>query len=796
MVKDGSRDIIRAHALSDALRELEEACLAGDLGPEEFLHRADGELTRLRELLAQAPAPGASGSGERVCRAQARELDSFRKQLAAELAVIRTAYAEAQPLPPLGADPLAPGPDVPGDGFGSAAGRPTRGAASGGLAPGLELEDDDRLGPAGPAAAPGAGPAFGPALDFSLELEPDAAPGPATPPPAAQPARRLDAIPDLGLELETDPGAHAKPIRRVSLDDDIPAPAPASAPGRAPEPRPEPGLGFGLEPDAAPGPAPSPGAAADRGPGAGRVPDAEPDAFPGPESLADREPEPDRDFAPEFAPPAFTPDFAPDLAPEAGPDDDQDLDQDLGPAFGLPPLPAWAPPEHEAPGAAAARTLAPGPQPASPAFGSWAGDDAAPAPLAPGGSCPIPGLRAVLADDEPGDDEEPLTLGAPVAAAPGPDPDQEVSRPPRGLDLLWDADLPDGPDGPQPGSVSGPAFGPDSGLDAEEASGLVPPLGRRAGARPAEQAPAPGGTLPQGILRALHHAGAEPGPAPQGGSGLLRPRPAGTAGIPSLRRPASEGAAPPAPGRTPGAGVPSLRRPAPADAAPPAPRPSGAPAPGPAKGPATSPATGPAKGPAKGLRLPQDDAPPPARRAAPLVKAPVKSRVIVTGSATWETTDDDMALQMFVPGSQLDMARPASAAEQLLGAVGRTPEGEVARQRLARMTRDARQPRKSPGGAAVISLFMAGAGLLYTGSTVLGVLLSLVHVVCAAVVFLTQSPLAVGGMGASSLLGAWLAWCQARELNAQELARREAESLAPVMGASRETSLTERDLHL
>lgn len=773
MVKDGSRDIIRAHALSAALRELEEACLAGDLGPEEFLHRADGELARLRELLAQTPAPGAPGSGERVCRVQTRELDSFRKQLAAELAVIRTAYAEAQPLPPLGADPLAPGPDVPGDGLGFAAAVwPARGVASVGAGPdgvslGLELEDDDRPGPAGPAAAPGAAPAS----DTPLELELDADPDPATPPGAVQVARGLDAIPDLGLELETDPGAHLKPIRRVSLDDDVPAPAPPwrITPGRAPESKPEAGLEFGLEPDAGSGhPALPQGAPPGRVPEAGMAPDAEPDAAPGPESFVAREPEPVRHFAPEATSLSLAPDSAPDLAPEAGPDlapdfapeADPDLVPESAPDYGaeydrtldLPPLPAWAPPEHEAPGG----------QPAGAPFGPWAGDDPVPGPLAPGGSCPVPNLGAVLADDGPGDDEEPLILGAPVAAAPGPAPDREVSRPPRGLDLLWDADL---PDGPQSGPVSGAAFGPDSGPDEEGTSGLVPPLGRRAGARPADrQTPAPGGPLPQGILRALHHAGAEPAPIPQGDPGLLRPRPAGTVGVPSLRRPA------------------------PAEAAPPAPRPSGAPAPGPAKGPA------------KGLRLPQDDAPPappaPARRAAPLLKSPIKSRVIVTGSAAWETTDDDMALQMFVPGSQLDMARPANAAEQLLGAVGRTPEGEAARQRLARMTRDARQPLKSPGGAAAISLFMAGAGLLYTGSTVLGVLLSLVHVVCAAVVFLTQSPVAVGGMGASSLLGAWLAWRQARELNAQELARREAESLAPVMGAPRETSLTERDLHL
>jgi len=779
MVKDGSRDIIRAHALSAALRELEDACLAGELGPEDFLHRADGELARLRELLSAAQASQGPESGARLCRVQARELDSFKRQLAAELAVIRTAYAGAQPLPPLGADPLAPGPDAPGDGFGSAAaerlarGAASVGAGSGGLPSALELEDDDRLGPAGPAAAPGAGPA----PDLSLDLELDAAPGPASPLRAAERGRGLDTLPDLGLELETEPDAHRKPIRRVILDDDVPVPAQgggrASAPGlapgqpappwraapdRGPEPQPGSGLAFDLEPDTALGQPTLPqGATPDRVSGPDVEPDGGADAFPVPDSFVAQEPAPVRDFAPEATPPSFTPESAPDLAPEAGPEDD--------PTFGLPPLPAWAPPEHENPGVAQAPRV----QPGGTSFGPWTGDDPVPGPLAPGGSCPVSGPgAALLADQEPADDEEPLALGAPVAVAPGLDGHEEVSRPPRGLDLLWDADLPELPDESAPGAEPGP----------EQDFAGVPTLGRRAGARPAGSQPqAAAGALPQGILRALRHVEAEPDSVSTGASCPLGPRSSGTAGLPSLRRSAPPAPpAPPAPdaapglrgSRVPGAeGVPSLRRPAP---------------PAPAPAPATPAACG-------------APAPPSARRPAPRVQAPVKSKVIVTGCAAWETTDNEMALQMFVPGSQMDLARSASVADDLLGAVGRTPEGDQARQRLARMTRDARQPRKSPGGAAVISLFMAGAGLLYTGSIALGTMLSLVHVVCAAMVFLTQHPLAVGGMGATSLLGAWLAWRQARELNAQELARREAEQQAPVMGA-RQTHFTERDLHL
>jgi hypothetical protein len=219
-------------------------------------------------------------------------------------------------------------------------------------------------------------------------------------------------------------------------------------------------------------------------------------------------------------------------------------------------------------------------------------------------------------------------------------------------------------------------------------------------------------------------------------------------------------------------GVPDLRRAARAPAAPTPPPPLGAPGAG-------------------AVQAPRDSRPAdPADPARPQA-VPGRSRVVVSGCAAWETTDNDMALSMFVPGSQMDMARPASTADQILGAVGRSPEGEAARQRLARMTREDRLPRKSPGGAAAISLFMAGAGLLYTGNMALGAVLSLVHVACAALVFLTQSPLAVGGMGAGPRLGARVGGRAAPGPDPSALAPPAAARPGPPPG---ETCLSGRDL--
>jgi hypothetical protein len=510
------------------------------------------------------------------------------------------------------------------------------------------------------------------------------------------------------------------------------------------------------------------------------LPEPSADGFPPiPGDGAFAEPEgPDAPVAPDTPGPDFTlePEFAPEgpereyiLVPEPDyePEQEQELDFILEPRP-APPRPAREPQAAPLPGQGGE----PGPEADfTLRQHAWFAEEE---------------LRETGAADE----DAPLDLGPPVAAPVAPvapvaaDAAEAPPRATRRLGMLYSVDLPETPPpGLRPGRPGALRSTPPDG---------VPALGRREAAAPEtprapvspppslpETSAAPDAGAPQGILRALRHAAAAPtepdtdafvedtedmesmGP----GASVPFPR-RGVVSVDDFPAPDDSGAE--------DTGVPDLRRAARAQAAPSAPARLVAPGAG-------------------AVQAPRDSRPAePARPQA----VPGRSRVVVSGCAAWETTDNDMALSMFVPGSQMDMARPASTADQILGAVGRSPEGEAARQRLARMTREDRLPRKSPGGAAAISLFMAGAGLLYTGNMALGAVLSLVHVACAALVFLTQSPLAVGGMGAASLLGAWLAWREAREQNACELARREAERQGPTLGGARETCLSGRDLRL
>ena len=473
------------------------------------------------------------------------------------------------------------------------------------------------------------------------------------------------------------------------------------------------------------------------GPGA-----PEPDA-PGARPLADSGPGPDPQYVlvpePEYEP-------APDPEYEPEPDYEPEPEPDYEPAPEPAPEPEPEPElDHETD-----REAGPGPR-----------------PLPSPGSGPGPDPQYVLVPEPEYEPEPGLDCGPDCGSASGLKAEPETEDGPcreagPGSDDARRADFvfPEGPGFDGPGgscpvsAPEGPGAAAVADLAAQEPLDLGPPLG----------APDPGGTVPRLGRR-------EPEARPPARPGAGAPRsilrtvrqgldaPAPGAGAPGRRLPERDG-------REGDSGVPDLRRPA-RETASPAPRPAPA------------------------LRLPGGD-PGDAPRPGPPRTVPGRTRVVVSGSAAWETTDNDMALGMFVPSSQMNLVRPGEEADSAQDGA----ERERTRKRLAQMTRDARRPLKSPCGAVIISLFMAGAGLLYTGSTLPGVLLSLAHVGCAGALFATGNPLALGGMGAASLLGAVLACRAAREQNACELARQEEERRAPLLGGPGETTLTGRDLRL
>ncbi len=229
--------------------------------------------------------------------------------------------------------------------------------------------------------------------------------------------------------------------------------------------------------------------------------------------------------------------------------------------------------------------------------------------------------------------------------------------------MLYSVDLPETPPlGLRPGRPGALRSTPPDG---------VPALGRREAAAPEtprapvspppslpETSAAPDAGAPQGILRALRHAVAAPtepdtdasvedtedmesmGP----GASVPFPR-RGVVSVDDFPAPDDSGAE--------DTGVPDLRRAARAQAAPPRPRGSSPPEQARCRRPGFPP---------RRSRRSR----PPAGRSGPVAGGGF-------GCAAWETTDNDMALSMFVPGSQMDMARPASTADQILGAVGRSP---------------------------------------------------------------------------------------------------------------------------
>lgn len=630
-----------------------------------------------------------------------------------------------------------------------------------------------------------------------------------------------DAVPDAGAAGdEAEDGAPQVPLAASPGDEPELEPEPEfefsselpqdSAEDPAPEPEREPASDAATPPESAEGGAPEAEVPAEEkdftfepasGPPSGQAPEPAAEGGAEPDTDAAGEPAPDADAVsgPEAQTPAgeftFEPAGPEELAPDAGPAGDGGEPSPDTPDSEEPLLLVdlvWELESESADDAEAAADAAEAPRDAVSGMPDVASappgeDGAASMDHADAGASgrdisgkPAPSGES-LPDDAPTSDEP---LAPALAGAPADDGEaDEVTAPPLGFDLMAGADTGDwgertGDDG-IPWSVAAPeAVSPDAAEPQEHGRQVEPEPEREAasseagwdsatteGAAPEPDAPrpAPSAKTPRSktFAQAAPPASGEQadaaGPSAPGGTSASGNR---------AKRPVAAG--------TVGSVAAAARR-----------DPTAAPTAKQAERPAAT-EDGGRDGNAKRNAQP---------RPSPRPK-PGQGRVAVSGSTGWDSSSEDVALQMFVPDDLKGFASGKEEDEDALFGDGKRSKKEVEeRKRLAERSRNMITDRKSPAGAAFISLFLAGGGMLYTDNPGPGVLFSLLHVGLVVLYIAERNPLVLAAMGLLCLVGAVIGYRLAKTSNALERSRRRAQEV-PAFDKKKETHFTHKDLRM